>query len=329
LIRLISHLSFTLVLLFGVAQTATASVTCRDAKVFERMLTQVCWSCLMPIRVMGIDIGSGDVPIGASNEAICACDLVPGIGFGTWLPRELIEVVSEPGCSPTLKGVTVPIGNLLDLGNSNSNEINVTSDVTYKHAHKFAFPLGEMLGIVGGCPIEANELDLLLMTEFIATWSDDVLSAVVYPETGIFATAAAMAACAVDAATTGLIGMPPSVANFFCAGTWGTVYPLVGWVPSSVGEIEKHSLLATRIMAQSHRLMMAGRSVGNACHNPVAPTLQRDQYKFQHFWPIPQATDNHYIGESSFRWGPHRVSLTEDTLKIVWRWEDCCLRPTQ
>lgn len=307
----------------------TSASTCRDAQVFERMLTQICWSCLTPIRTAGMTIGVGDVPALATSEPICTCGVVPGIGFGTWLPREIIEVVDEPGCSPTLKGIGLPMGVTLDAGHTDNSETGREGDVTYKNAHQFAFPIGELMGIVGGCPIGASEIDLMLMTEIISTWRDDVLSGVVYPETSIFANAAAMATCAVDAALTGIGGTAPPLTNYFCAGSWGSVYPLVGSIPESQSEVDKHSLLATRLVAQSHRLMMSGRSVGNACHNPVAPTLQRDQYKFQHYWPSAQASDNHYIGESSWRWGPHRWSLTEDTLKILWRWEDCCFRPTQ
>lgn len=326
--KLIKSCLIALVVAVMIPLSASAT-TCRSAKVFERMLTQICWSCLTPIRVSGMTIGGGDVPVLALNEPICTCDVVPGIGFGTWLPREIIEVVDEPGCSPTLQGIGLPMGVTLDTGHTDNSETGREGDVTYKNAHQFAFPVGEMMGIVGGCPIGASEIDLMLMSELIATWRDDVLSAVVYPETGIFANAKALAVCAVDATLTGFGGMAPPVENFFCAGAWGSVYPLVGNIPESSSEVDKHSLLATRLIAQSHRLMMSGRSVGNACHNPVAPTLQRDQYKMQHFWPSAQASDNHYIGESSWKWGPHRWSLTEDTLKILWRWEDCCFRPTQ
>ena len=313
----------------GLAQADTAGPsgsTCRSAQVFERMFTQICWSCLTPIRMMGIDFFGGDVPSEAKNDIICDCDGVPGIPFATWLPRELVEVVKEPGCSPTLGGTSLPFaGN--DWGNDNGKSSMNDNDREYRNAHKFAFPLGEMLNMVGGCPIQANELDLLNMTEWYPTWRDDMLAAVVFPETLIFANPAGLAACAADAAATGLAGNEPSRLGYFCAGSWGTVYPMVGGVSGDNGKVDQHSLLATRVMALSHRLMTAGRSIGNRCSRPLALTLPRDQYKFQHFWPHPQASSNHYIGETSYRWGSHRSSLTNDTLKVVWRWEDCCLRP--
>ena len=38
---------------------------CPDAKIFEKMIKGVCWSCTMPARIMGV---GGDVPDGASDK---------------------------------------------------------------------------------------------------------------------------------------------------------------------------------------------------------------------------------------------------------------------
>ncbi|KRW83745.1 hypothetical protein AQ621_16990 (plasmid) [Marinobacter sp. P4B1] len=309
-------------------EAAVSGSTCRSASVFERMFTQICWSCMTPIRLTGVDFFGGDVPSRASKDYFCHCNNKPGLPFSTWMPRELIEVVKEPGCSPTLGGTKLPFaGN--DWGNDNGAAGMTGNDREYRNVHKFAFPIGEMLNMVGGCPIQANELDLLNMTEWYPTWRDDLMAAIVFPETIIFANPAALAACAADSAMTGFAGNEPSRNMYFCAGAWGTVYPMVGGISGANGKVDQHGLLATRMMALSHRLMTAGSSIGDRCSRPLALTLPRDQYKLQHFWPEAQSGDNHYIGESSFRWGPHRGSFVNDTLKIVWRWEDCCLRPVQ
>jgi conjugal transfer pilus assembly protein TraU len=83
----------------------------------------VCWSCLFPIRIAGVPIGGGDVPAGASNAVVCACNDglgVPRLGFtiGLWEPARIIEaawLTSPPALAACLAdGVSASAGVPLD-----------------------------------------------------------------------------------------------------------------------------------------------------------------------------------------------------------------------
>ena len=102
----------TLIVMFvlGASIPAKAELTCPDAGLLSgKLLTDVCWSCIFPIRVAGLPLGSGNVPSGASNKSFCLCEdnlgvPRPGIVTSMWEPARLIELVRTPGCSPYWEG---------------------------------------------------------------------------------------------------------------------------------------------------------------------------------------------------------------------------------
>ncbi len=112
------RLLLTLVVMFvlGASIPAKAELTCPDAGLLSgKLLTDVCWSCIFPIRVAGLPLGSGSVPSGASNKSFCLCEdnlgvPRPGIVTSMWEPARLIELVRTPGCSPSLGGIRLPLG---------------------------------------------------------------------------------------------------------------------------------------------------------------------------------------------------------------------------
>ncbi|MDQ9723396.1 TraU family protein [Acinetobacter baumannii] len=55
-------------------------------------------------------------------------------------------------------------------------------------------------------------------------------------------------------------------------------------------------------------------------------TLPKNQYRFSLFYPSPETTNNHALGESELLWGMARTipSVGEDPVYVIWRWLDCC-----
>lgn len=102
--------TLVVMLVLGASIPAKAELTCPDAGLLSgKLLTDVCWSCIFPIRVAGLPLGSGNVPSGASNKSFCLCEdnlgvPRPGIVTSMWEPARLIELVRTPGCSPSLGG---------------------------------------------------------------------------------------------------------------------------------------------------------------------------------------------------------------------------------
>ena len=91
---------------------------CPDADFWgKKMFTGVCWSCLFPVRLLGMTIfdDGNDLPDGATEKSFCTCDgneglPLFGVTAGAWLPARLIEVVRKPYCSPILGGMSFNSG---------------------------------------------------------------------------------------------------------------------------------------------------------------------------------------------------------------------------
>lgn len=308
------------------APTGNVDLLCKSARIFERMVSDICWTCVFPMRVAGVDVG-GTSPSGANKDPVCSCDTpIPGISMGSWMPKKLAEAVKTPGCSPSLYGARLPLGSETELGaQGKHNNDGHAKENSFRHVHYFHFPVGEILGLIQGCAPGGGDFGLSFATEMVPTWNNDLLAFIVNSETALFANPAAQAACTADAMAVGIGGREPFDSLFWCAGSWGNMYPMTGNVSYSHSGVEATSLQSARFLGQIHRWGMAFKTMGNACGGVIHPTIPRRQYKFQQYWPMPEANNNHYIGESLFRWGPHRNQMGEDYLHLIWRWDDCCL----
>ena len=291
LLSSVSNQSFAQATPPGVAPPpgSTPSTSCRSARVFERIMSDICWDCIFPIKVAGQAFGPGELPDGAVTSAFCMCNPpFPGITMGAWFPVRIVEAVKMPGCSPTF-GVNLPLGADTELGGYSGDSDKVGfQDRDFRHTHYFSFPVGEMLGLVAGCnPL--SSFDLLYVTELIPTWSDDMLSFFVNPETALFANPAALMACTAEAVTTGVAGQQPLEALFWCAGSWGTLYPMTGSVTHQGSPPADTSLMAARLIAQLHRWGLARKTMGNSCGSDLAFMLPKNQYRMQQYWPLATA----------------------------------------
>ena len=316
---------------------AEPSVDCPDAGLLgPGLLSSICWDCIFPIRFAGAAMSAGDgyVPSRAADEPICLCDDklgVPQIGltYGMWEPARLIEIVRAPGCSPILGGAKIEATGDL-LRGSRGGALYDHGDRAFYHYHLWAFPLLAMLELFtpAACQRDAGiDLDLLYFSELDPTWAYDELAFFANPESAAVANVAAQAACVADAvaATAG----EPLDALFWCAGTWGHLYPLAGAHLAHTSMPRNTSLLATRALAAMHRRGLARRTMGSdaLCQAQIEPFLPKSQYQLSQAYPRPEANGRHAIGESTFTWGEDRVlpGIGEDFVHLVWRWLDCCM----
>lgn len=339
-----------------------SQLLCPDAKLWgNKLITGICWSCLFPIRLLGMTVmeDAQDLPDGVADKSFCACSTSsglpsPGITGGAWLPSRLIEVVRQPYCSPALGGIKFNRSVRLWGGSKETGEL--TDDKTYYNIHQLAFPLYALLQLFvqtncnGGL---TRNMDMLFMSELDPTWNVDELAFFMNPEVALFANPLAMAACTVDCATTTV--HKPLKSLFWCAGCWGNLYPFSGNIASDASAPRDTSLLAARMLAKMHRTALARKTYGNEalCSGTIYPMIPKQQYKFSTLFPISEASSEtrevsetgpdgvvrtvekivpgnnccHYLGESPFTWGEHRTipGVGEDYLYLVWRYTDCCL----
>lgn len=337
--RQVAILVVVLLLVCPPALYAKSSL-CPDAKLWsERLITDICWSCIFPIMIAGVAL-FGDEDDAPSTRAkptipfLCLCEdgewgVQIGVPIGLWEPARLIELVRLPFCSPVFGGVQLEITDTRLLGGASGGEGD-SSDKIFHNYHYFAFPLLILLELFTAASCNADgyvDFDLMYLSELDPTWNDDELCFYTNPEVVLFANPFAQAACLVDAVL-GLLGKTEEKL-YWCAGNWGGLYPFTGNVLQNKSRPLATSLAAARSIAALHRRGFAWKTTGDdaLCKGYIFPTIPKEQYRMSMFFPVAETQDNHVIGETPFRWGEWRnVPAFEDYVYLVWRWKDCCLR---
>ena len=172
---------------------------------FPNPVTDICWSCLFPIKIGGINISSP-----AQNDnfdppppLICTCPMAlppyirVGVGVSYWEPARVAEVVRTPMCSPTLNGTI--LGKIPAPAGNHHEEDGRQGDAFY-HVHWFQYPVLSWLGMViaqGACMV-SESFDIAYMTEIDPLWDDDELGFLTSPEAVLFANPISQAACVAD-----------------------------------------------------------------------------------------------------------------------------------
>lgn len=293
-------------------------------------LTDVDWLGVFPIKIGGIPI----IPIGEDTNTvspfpICICFDGPipriGIKVSFWEPRRLIEVVRGPGCFPSLGGITLPLPSFAKRG-AHASTADRGESSSFLHVHYYIYPVFAILNLFTdfAC-FSGSNINLVYMSEFDPLWNNDELSALINPEAALFANPVAQAVCAADAISASF-GFPIDEL-FWCAGSWGSMYPLTGTVSESGDLPGVYTLTATRVIDKHHRLGLEDKTVGEEalCGSLPAPIIVKSQYKLQIAYPSPGRVFP--LGRTTIRWAPGHwyPGLGEDWTLVLWRKRDCCV----
>jgi len=323
--------------------SSPAGLACNDAKLFSgNFATTLCVNCILPIRIAGVPYGglAINVPIGAASPS-CFC---PGRIFGTptwgvtlgmWQPQHIIEVVRNPYCSPimgkSLAGkASAGSGAVTGLHFGGYGQGGADEPQAFYQFHIYSFPVNQLLDQMTDavCVSHAgSDMDMLYMSEIDPTWNNELLSIYQTPEAILFANPIAAAACATDAAQA--TAYQPNPFMFWCAGSWGTVYPFAGGTTEQGDPMRDSSLNATRGVAMLQRRGLLMKTMGDdaVCHAYPEPLFVRNQYKMQTVFPVPELGSSHWIGASPFVWGEWRSipGVGEDFVYLLYNWVDCCM----
>lgn len=314
-----------------------------------KIISSFCYECFFPINIMGIviPVGRGESKSPPSSELaapLCICPGrygIPAIGlsFGMWHPNHLHEVVKTPLCSPVVLGMNLggtnasnPMGLLKaqQLGGSSGDQGTGSEDSAFYNWHWIKFPgayLTDLLTNTICAPQGSSDMDFGYISEIDPTMQNDTLAAYTHPEARIFTQMAAQAACLADTVKVA-VGRPLHKA-FWCAGSWGSVYPYTGHsMPQTT--FESQMLTAARGLAAMHRRGLAKKTIGNGsvCGGRFWFILPREQYQFQNLWPrAVQGAE--WIGTTEYkgRWGMTRVvpATGENRVIMEWQHKQCCL----
>lgn len=314
-------------------EDVSSGTICPDSKILSgKLVTDVCWSCMFPIRVAGVSFGGGDAPSAAAGGATCSCDdalgvMHPGWVQSMWEPARLVELVRFPGCSPIIGGARLPVDQRA-LGTAGLTN-KTGQDKAFYHYHYFAFPLLVMLDMFTEPRCNAGghmDMDLMYLSELDPTWNNDELAFFTNPEAAAIANPIAITSCAADAAAA--TAGSPIDSMWWCAGSWGTMYPLSG-SDTAAGMVQNTSMLATKAVAALHRRGLAWRTMGSdvMCRPKIEVMFPKSQYKWSMMFPVAESNDSHVTGESVMKWGLGRTipGFGEDAVYMLWRWTDCCM----
>jgi len=300
---------------------------------FVNPMTDICWKCIFPIHISGINITPSHGEIASyQKQPLCSCAGFPpklGIPLAFWEPTILIDVTRTPYKLSAWGGIS--IGNEALKRRGGLSHVGESGRTSFYNVHYYNAPILHWLNLIDFPCLESSEMTPLYLSEFDPFWDDDEWSAVLYPEALLFANPLAQVACIADC-TASSLGSPQN-SLFWCAGCMGSYYPFIGHVSHHVGGIQASYLLVHRLLGKLHSLGM--RSVFEEeefCSKTFFPRLYKTAYKTQLVQPIANTEGPcHPLGKSDVFWGAGKTYPYggEDFVYLIWTKNHCCLDAIQ
>lgn len=210
-----------LIVMFSLCALSSAQASGCRGKVINP-LTDVCWSCMFPIKLGSITLSSGaNKDPETDANALCMCvsgaNITVGLNMSFWEPLRTAEVVRTPYCFPSLGGLDLNVGLRAPAHGRTPNKSASSQRSSFYQVHWYFTPwLFVLEALLDSNCLEQSAWDLAYMTELDPLWDDPVTTFFLNPDASLFANPAAAAACAADcaAATAGL----PISELYWCAG---------------------------------------------------------------------------------------------------------------
>lgn len=297
---------------------------------FINPITDVCWECVFPITVSGVNVTPGKKDLMDYSKTVCICAGTPpkiGAPLTFWEPTRLVDVTRHAYKMLGIGGVSVgpeTIKNRGSIGRSGDGGLRHS----FYHVHWYSYPVFSLLEIFSDfvC-IDKGCLDMLYMTELDPMWNNDQLSILINAEAALFGNPLAQLACIADCTAASFY--KPIDKLFWCAGCSGSLYPFTGNVGHHTGGIQASTLLVHRMIAKLHRGgLVKGYDDNDFCQAKYMPIIKKSLYKTQLAYPIPQTIGGcHPLGETTVISGAGRSFpvFGEDFVYIVWTKKQCCL----
>lgn len=304
-------------------------------------ITDTDWNNIFPITIAGAPITNSSnsiSPLMAMMPPVCVCPTIfgipmVGIGVTYWQPLYVSEVEGRPGCLSSIGGVKVLSGpfELLASNQTQTSAQNKDRVANRMQVHWYQYPLFSMMELFKTLICKApSGFDLAYMTEIDPLWQNDLWSAVFTPEAALFSNPVASLSCSVDAvaAVTGY----PIDPMFWCAGTWGNLYPLSSFSSHGADPFTRNNQVQAKFIARNARVGLNWQTTGPTaiCFSHPNPVWIKSQYRYNQIAPIPRKGRAVTTGDNAkfFQFPPvTNVPTREQTTNLIWQGQQCCLKP--
>jgi conjugal transfer pilus assembly protein TraU len=291
------------------------------------------WNNMYPITIMGAPMGPGASPPLMYEPPVCVCPGafgIPsfGIGITFWEPLYISEIERTPGCMASLGGTSILSG----YSTLQSEQINESKDggpVSRMQVHWYEYPIMAMLDMMKsyGC-FTTSGFNLMYLTEIDPTWQDDEWAAVFAPEAALFTSTLAQFSCSIDAIAAAF-DFPLDV-MFWCAGSWGSVYPLSGNPGHTNSNFTSNNLVQAKFIARQSRLGLQFQTIGPTaqCFSHPNPIWIKSQYRVNQVAPLARKGNPVVIGSPGLMQFPTVANTPsrESTVNLIWQGQQCCAR---
>ena len=323
-----------------VVSSCLAANTCQGK--FVNPITDVCWSCILPIQLGPVKIGGASGLKGRDTKnpscPICFCKkgavpLAPGIPLAFWEPVRMIEVTRTPLCMVNLGGISFGSKSPAKLGGYHKNHAKRRHKSFY-HVHYYMYPLIAILELVAdlGC-MDKGSIDVLYMSEFDPMWQDEKLQNLMYPDSILYGHPLMQATCATDCVASSFTSSIDSM--HWCAGCHGNMFPIAGTNADHVGGVRTSLLLSMRLLNKMHRAGLAHETStdscaagGKLCASSLSFNLKKSQYKLQMTYPLIKNDETACVplGITDLKYSANREypHTGQDWGYILWRKRNCC-----
>lgn len=290
-------------------------------------ITDVCWSCLLPITIGSSPVAHGDLPDTpnpSSPVGICPSGIFwkVGLNIGYWEPFAVTDVTPTPYCMVNMDGIAMDMGFELGQGSREMDEQNGA----FYWVHWYNYPLISWMNMItsSGC-LQSGDFDIGYFSELDPTWNDDELAGILTPEAFLFANPLSQASCAADSITTSANGLP-SDSLFWCAGSQGSMYPLSGHVGEVSSPMQAALLLSERMDFKMHReVLIEDTDASNLCHAYTTETLPKSRYRYQLVNTIADASHCYPLGHTTLDWEAGNLNPADANNFgfLMWRKRNC------